>query len=176
MLRQSHACELILVLGWIFTGASCSLDLMPGRATTSGPNGREEITVKVRNGKTGLPIWLASPYVYVGKINPEDFVKSHRRTKFWGDAHVDVTGALPQTVKVEVDFIDRDCRISASAKEFQSFDSNDKNTQDGVYDIGVIRSTGIVAHNFCSGKTQRPEPGVLMIFVIPSSFKEIWYE
>ena len=29
----------------------------------------EQITVKVRNGKTGLPVWLASPYVYVGKVD-----------------------------------------------------------------------------------------------------------
>ncbi len=71
-----------------------SLSGKPAGAFQNGHGGgikREQITVKVRNGKTGLPIWLASPYVYAGSVDSQHMTESHRKTSFWSDAHVDVS-------------------------------------------------------------------------------------
>jgi hypothetical protein len=87
-------------------GASAASDTAP---LSKAPR-HEQITVKVRNGKTGLPIWLASPYVYVGNVDANHMAEAQRKTTFWNDAHVDVTGANPRNVTVVLDFIQRDCR------------------------------------------------------------------
>ncbi len=138
---------------------------------------KQKITVKIRNGKTGLPVWVASPYVFLGRIAPQDFEKSHRRTELWNDAHVDVTGVNPPEVRIWEDFISRDCRFDDKDKadKFRTFDSGG-NTLNGtdVYDLNMILKTGIVTPNHCSAKTQKPEPGVLTIYVIPLTLKELW--
>jgi hypothetical protein len=135
----------------------------------------QQITVRIRNGNTGLPIWIASPYVFLGRADPQDFEKSYRRTKFWSDARVDVSGLTPREVRVWVDFIHRDCRFPAGDNRFSFFDFAG-NTLKGIgfYDLDMILSKGVVATNLCSAKTQKPEPGVLTIYVIPATFKEIW--
>ena len=124
----------------------------------------EQITVKVRNGKTGLPVWLASPYVYVGKVDTLHMAESHRKTAFWSDAHVDVTGANPRSVTVWVDFVDRDCRFATSDGAMYAAD----------FDLDLVLSKGVVVPNLCSSKTQTPEPGVLTLWVIPTTFKDLW--
>jgi hypothetical protein len=43
-----------------------------------------------------------------------------------------------------------------------------------AYDIDSILATGIVASNLCSARIQQPEPGVLTIYVIPETFKQLW--
>ena len=128
----------------------------------------QRIVVKIRNGNTGFPVWLASPYVFVGDTDPQKFIDSYRRTKLWGDAHVDVDGATPPEVKVWVDFIHRDCRYASVDRNYQTDPART------TYDIAKILAEGIVAPNLCSAKTQRPEPGVLTIYVLPATFKELW--
>ena len=135
------------------------------QAARTGGTKRETITVKVRNGKTGLPIWLASPYVYVGKVDTQQMPENQRKTAFWNDAHVDVSGANPRRVTVVVDFVHRDCRYAASDGSMEAA---------ADFDLDVILSTGVVAPNLCSSKRQAPEPGVLTIYVIPSTFEELW--
>ncbi len=128
----------------------------------------QQIVVRVRNGKTGLPIWLASPYVFLGKTDPQNSADSYRRTKLWGDAKVDVTGTSPREVRVWVDFVHRDCRVAEGPGAI---------VPGGLtYDLDRILKTGIVAPNLCGSKTQAQEPGVLTIYVIPESFKELWDE
>jgi hypothetical protein len=82
---------------------------------------------------------------------------------------------VPREVKVWIDFIHRDCRFAEGDSKFRTFDF-DGNTLTGIgsFDLDVILSRGIVAPNLCSTKTQEPEPGVLTIFVIPATFKELW--
>jgi hypothetical protein len=140
-----------------------------------GPGQPQQITVKIRNGKTGRPIWFASPFVFLGEPDPKNFEASHRRTKWWSDAHVDVSGVTPREVRVWIDFIHRDCRFAEGDNRFRAFDFGG-NTLNGIgsFDLNTILSTGIVAPNMCSTKAQHPEPGVLMIYVIPASFKELW--
>ncbi len=135
------------------------------QAAHTGGSEREQILVKVRNGKTGLPIWLASPYVYVGKVDIQHRAENQRKTAFWNDAHVDVSGANPRRVTVVVDFVHRDCRYAASDGSMEAA---------ADFDLDVILSTGVVAPNLCSSKRQAPEPGVLTIYVIPSTFEELW--
>ncbi len=133
---------------------------------SSGGTKHQQLTVKVRNGRTGLPIWLASPYVYVGEIDSRRVEESHRKTTFWADAHVDVTSASPRKVIVWVDFVKRDCRLASSNGVMYAAD----------FDLDLVLSKGVVAPNLCSSKTRSPEPGVLTIWVIPASFKELWDE
>jgi len=157
-----------LVVGSFWGGLSAQ------QASAPPAKPHQRITVKIRNGKTGRAIWIASPYVFLGNIDPQNFEDSYRRTKFWGDARVDVSAAQPRKVRVWIDFIDRDCRYGDDFKQFLVFDYAGRtlrNTE--AYDTDRILSTGIVTRNFCSGKTQRPEPGVLTIYVIPESFKEL---
>src|SRR5215472_8435580 len=82
----------------------------------------QQIIVKIRNGKTGRPIWFASPYVFLGTTDPQQLENSYRRTRFWGDAHVDVSAPQPRQVRVWVDFIQRDCRYGGNFKQFLVFD------------------------------------------------------
>ena len=160
----------------VLTSASCGLCVGLGAQQSSPPlKPHQEIIVKIRNGKTGSPIWFASPYVFLGNAGPEKLDDSYRRTRFWGDAHVDVSATQPREVRVWVDFIDRDCRYGDDFRRFQVFDYAGRTLRNTpAYDIDTILSTGIVAPNLCGSKTQQPEPGVLTIYVIPDTFKERW--
>jgi hypothetical protein len=152
----------IALLLFNVTGNSAG-SFQPGHA---GATTHEQITVKIRNGRTGLPIWLASPYVYVGRVDPQHMAESRRKTAFWSDAHVDVTGANPRKVTVWVDFVDRDCRFATSDGAMYAAD----------FDLDLVLSKGVVTPNLCSSKTQTPEPGVITMWVIPTTFKELWNE
>lgn len=121
---------------------------------------QQTITVKVRNGKTGLPIWLASPCVYVGKFDLAKQDQACRKTKFWSDAHVDVSGADPRTLTVVLDFIHRDCQYAEATASGAV----------GDFDLDTILKKGVVAPNLCSSRTQLPEPSVVVMYVIPSTF------
>ncbi len=165
----------IALLLTFLLSASHGLRLAGQTAASSGPKPLKTITVRIRNGKNGLPIWLASPYVFVGEIDPERFMDSYRRTRLWGDAHVDIAGADPRQVRVWIDFIDRDCRYPDRNQRYLTFDfAGNTLRESAVYDLDTILSKGIVATNFCGKKTQRPEPGVLTIYVLPESFRELW--
>jgi hypothetical protein len=135
----------------------------------------EQIIVQIRNGKTGRPIWYASPYVFLGSPDVKKFEQSYRRTKFWADARVDVTRAEPREARVWVDFIERDCRYAADFNDFRTFDFGGRTLRNmPFYDIDQILSTGIVTPNLCGQRTQQPKPGVLTIYVLPESLKELW--
>ncbi len=174
MMPMSPAIRLAVIFG-VFIAIPPAQQITSQMPATSGARPPEKITVKIRDGKSGLPIWLASPYVFVGKTDPQKFKDSYRRTKLWGDAHVDVSGSDPREVKVWVDFIHRDCRFPDGSQPYRTFDFAG-NTLKGidVYDIDKVLREGVVAPNLCSAKTQQPEPGVLTIYVLPATFKELW--
>lgn len=78
-------------------------------------------------------------------------------------------------MRVWVDLIDRDCRYAANFNNFRTFDFRGRTLrQMPFYDIDQILSTGIVTPNICGQKTQQPKPGVLTIYVLPESLKEMW--
>ena len=166
-LRGCTMLALLLICG------VCDKTVSSQSEASSAVKQHRQIVVKIRNADTGLPIWLASPYVFVGKAEPQRFRDSYRRTKLWGDAHVDVTGADPKEVRVWIDFIHRDCRFPDG--QYRTFDFGGTTLNGiGAYNLDTILATGVVAPNLCSGRTERPEPGVLTIYVIPATFKELW--
>lgn len=164
------AVALLFVLATHTSGRASAQQLASAPAKS-----HQQIIVKIRNSKTGTPIWFASPYVFLGTADPQQFESSYRRTRFWGDAHVDVSATQPRQVRVWVDFIQCDCRYGSNFKQFLIFDYAGNTLRNTVaYDIDSILTTGIVAPNLCSPETQRPEPGVLTIYVIPETFKQLW--
>jgi hypothetical protein len=105
------------------------------------------------------------------------FEKSYRRTRFWNDARVDVNGVEPRQVRVWVDYVDRDCRYAAGDVSTRIFDfAGGTLSRLPAYDIDEILHSGIVAPNLCGSKAERPTPGVLTIYVIPETSKQIWNE
>jgi len=134
-----------------------------------------QIEVRIRNGKTGRPIWYASPYVFLGAADAAQFETSRRRTKFWNDAHVNIDGVEPREVRVWVDFIERDCRYAANDSSMRTFDFAGKTlSRIPAYNIDEILRAGIVTPNLCGAKTEAPAPGILTIYVIPETFRELW--
>jgi hypothetical protein len=174
MFWRATTFRLFLALA-LFAQSHSGLDPSDNPPDRGGPAQHQQITVKIRNGKTGRPIWLALPYVFLGKPDPQHFEESYRRTKLWSDARVDVGGVAPREIRVWIDFIHRDCRFAEGDNRFRIFDFGG-NTLNGIgsFDLDTILSTGIVAPNLCSTKTQHPEPGVLTIYVIPAPFRELW--
>ena len=79
---------------------------------------------------------------------------------------MDVSGADPRTLRVVLDYIHRDCQDAQATASGAV----------GDFDLDTILTKGVVAANLCSATTQRPEPGVVVMYVIPSTFKELWNE
>jgi hypothetical protein len=127
----------------------------------------QRITIKLLNGKTGSPVWwrgLAG--VRFGKtLAHRELDPIYKRTNLFGEAEVDVTDASPPQIAVSADFISRDCRYGPGSQ-----------SESPMYLIEEIRSKGIVSENYCGGPRRTPKPGLLMIYVIPSSVRELWNE
>ncbi|MBB5061537.1 hypothetical protein HDF16_006273 [Granulicella aggregans] len=134
-------------------------------SANNGSAKHQRITIRVRNGKTGFPIWLASPIVYVGKVDVQHMDEARRKTVLWNDAHINVQGADPRRVTVVVELVDRDCRDAASDGSLSATSE---------FDLDLVLSKGVVAPNLCSSKTQKPEPGVITLYVLPETIKELW--
>ena len=127
--------------------------------TQTSPTANQRITIKLLNGKTGRPVWwrgLAS--VSVGSLNSVD-----KRTNLLGEARVNVTDAHPPQVEVVVAFISRDCRYASESQ-----------VRPLTYSIDEIRAKGIVSDNYCGGARRAPKPGMLMIYVVPMTNRELW--
>jgi hypothetical protein len=127
----------------------------------ASPAVRQKITIKLLNGKTGRAVWwrgLAS--VRVGGRESVD-----RRTNLLGEAGVDVTNASPAQVEVIPAFVSHDCRFSEKSQ-----------TRPLSYSVDEVRSKGIVSDNYCGTAKRDPKPGVLMIYVIPMTNRELWNE
>jgi hypothetical protein len=131
------------------------------------PRVKQNITIKLLNGKSGRPVWwrgLAT--VRVGSmIGRVDCAPLDKRTNLVGEAKVDVTNADPPQVAIGADFITRDCRYAPQSQ-----------ARSLIYSIDEIRAKGIVSDNYCGAPKRAPKPGVLMIYVIPSTLRELWYE
>jgi hypothetical protein len=137
------------------------------QANVGSATATEKITIKLLNGKTGRPVWWRGlAYVRVGNaIGRTDLDSLSKRTNLLGEAEVNVSDADPPLVEIGVDFISRDCRYAPKAS-----------VQPLIYSIYEIRAKGVVSDNYCGGPKRGPKPGVLMIYVIPSTFWELWNE
>jgi hypothetical protein len=165
----------LAIVGLCLLGAHSGSEPLAQSSAPMDSHPRQQITIKIRSAKTGLPLWEASPYVFFGRAEPQQLEQSRQLTKLWSDTHVDVTGVSPREVRVWIDFIHRDCRDDSDDIKMRIFDMDGKALERiDVYDLDKILSTGIVAHNYCNARSQKPEPGVLTIYVIPATFKELW--
>jgi hypothetical protein len=127
--------------------------------TPSAP--KQRITIKLLNGKTGGPVgWRGLASVRVGNLETVD-----KRTNLLGQARVEVTNADPAQVEIVPAFVSRDCRYAEKSQ-----------TRPLSYLIDEIRSKGIVSENYCGSAKRVPKPGVLMIYVIPMTNRELWSE
>jgi hypothetical protein len=161
-----------MILGFVFLALSFVYAQSPVKRS---------ITIKLLNGKTGRPIWWrGSPYIFVGEAINEGASNLEARAKvtnFLGEVKIDVTGAHPPLVKVWVDFISRDCRFSQSQAQPKSFTYSGSTLQAlPTYSIEEITTKGVVSENYCSAAKRPAKPGVLMIYVVPASLRELWYE
>jgi hypothetical protein len=95
-------------------------------------------------------------------ITKTDLDAIDKRANFLGEAEVDVTDANPRQIQIWADFISRDCRYSPAAHAIH------------LYSIDEIQAKGIVSENYCGGPRRIPKPGVLMIYVNPSTLRELW--
>jgi hypothetical protein len=140
---------------------------------------RQFITVKLINGKTGRSIWNGIPYVFVGKSMTETIDPYHsdarHRTDFFGETRVEVTDANPAALKVWVDYITQDCRYPSADAPPLAFTYDGKTMKDELtYSIDEIEKTGLVSANYCGAPRTKAKPGVLVIYVIQETFKELW--
>jgi hypothetical protein len=126
---------------------------------------KQTITLKLVNGNTGHAVWwLGKAAVRIGDaIKPGDRGWLPITTNLAGEAKVDVTKANPAQLEAEVNYITRDCRHSSASQP-----------QPVIYSIDEIRTRGVMSDNYCGGPRQAPKPGVLVIYVIPMTLRELW--
>jgi hypothetical protein len=126
---------------------------------------KQTITLKLVSGNTGHSVWwLGKAAVRIGSaIKPGDQGWLPITTNLVGEAKVDVTNADPAQLEAEVNYITRDCRYSSTSQ-----------SQPVMYSIDEIRTRGIVSDNYCGGPKQAPKPGVLVVYVIPMTLRELW--
>jgi len=126
---------------------------------------KQTITLKLVSGDTGHPVWwLGKAAVRIGgAIKPGDRGWIPITTNLAGEAKVDVTNADPAQLEAEASYITRDCRYRDASQ-----------SQPVIYSIDEIRTRGLVSDNYCGGPRQAPKPGVLVIYVIPMTLRELW--
>jgi hypothetical protein len=137
--------------------AVCSVLALAQDATPPKPV--VSITVIVLNGKTGRPVWRESPNIWIDKepsINPY--------TNWRGKARIKVPRDAAQ-LRITPDF-GHDCRW----KEDEA-----NTTRTASYSIADILQTGIVSENICGAAKVTPQPGVLVFYELPSTWRERWY-
>jgi hypothetical protein len=115
------------------------------------------ITIKVLNGKTGKPVWRESPNIWVDKlphINPYTSLRGVAKIRVAGDAAL---------LTITPDW-GHECRSNGdpSAKVEIS------------YSVTEIIRTGVVGQNFCGVARVPPTPGILVLYELPSTWRERW--
>jgi hypothetical protein len=124
-----------------------------GTATSAASPSQQFITVRTVNAHTDIPVWWrSSPIICVGSARYDACIA--QKGNLFGDVRVDVSHADINTITVTEDFVS--CSGGAT------------------YSIDEIISHGIVSENDCGKANRQPKPGVLVIYAIPMSFKELW--
>ena len=112
---------------------------------------REFITLKVINGKTGRSVWNTIPYVFIGeKLNGCRISIATRKSG-----------------------IERTCLGRHVAPPLQFTFDGTTIQQENSYSIAQIKKAGIVTANYCGTAQAQPHPGILLIYVIQETFKQL---
>ena len=116
------------------------------------------ITILVLDGKNGMPVCRESPNIWVDdepRLNPK----------------TDLLGK----VKIEVISDARQIMISPNWGHECRGDDNTEARTNIRYSVAEIVRTGVVTLNLCGKSSRKPEPGVLIFYERPSTWKELWY-
>jgi hypothetical protein len=145
-------------------------------ATPSAPTSSTyHFTLKIYDGRTGHQVrWMPVPYIFAG--NQSDFEAAKRKLDFFGEVNVDINNPDPAQVKVWIDFLQRDCRFQSEDQGRAIVFTFDGKTMAMLpsYSLEEIKEVGVVSQNFCGKVNRKPEPGVLAIFVMPETFRQLW--
>lgn len=63
-----------------------------------------------------------------------------------------------------MDMVDRDCQYATNDGSMQAI---------ADLDLDLALAKGFVGRNFCGSKSQAPEPGVITLYVLPETSKEL---
>jgi hypothetical protein len=132
---------------------------IPARPNAAG-DGLPEITIRFVNGKTGKPV-NDRPNVWLNKQrDPIADLKADEN----GEVKVTVDQAKDLTVRILPNQF-ADCRYKKKISAAVS---------DTAYLISDVLSKGIVTQNYCGHIQSEPKPGVLIAYVRPFTFMELW--
>jgi len=151
--------------------------LLTARAVPLTPKSSTyHLTLKIYDGKTGHQVrWMPVPYIFVG--NQKDFEASKRKLDFLGAVNVDISDPDAAQVKVWIDFLQRDCRFPSEQDQRRAiiftFDGKTMAMLPS-YSLQEIKEVGVVSQNFCGKVNRKQEPGVLAIYVVPETFRQLW--
>jgi len=121
------------------------------------PQSNVSITVKVLNGKTGLPVWRESANIWI-----DDDPQMNPKTNLLGTVKIKIPGKAVQ-LTITPNWA-HECRWDGKP-----------NTKFGdSYSVAEILSTGVVSDNFCGATKVAPTPGVLVFYERPTTWKERW--
>jgi hypothetical protein len=117
-----------------------------------------KIVLRILNGKTGKPIWRHDyPNIWLGNAAVK------QRTDSRGEIIIDVSNAQPP----EIRFLPNtyfDCRSKRDNTSFSKV----------KYPLHEIISKGVVGENLCGTDHVSPTPGVIVMYVPPRTFIELW--
>ena len=142
---------------WLAAWLCCiPIEFSYGQTKENEPT-HERIIVRLRDGRTGIPIWAEYPNIWLGKRATEN-----PSTNLKGEIVVDVTGAMPREIRFLPNWY-ADCRYQGDVQ----------NGSKVKYSITEALSKGVVGENVCGGKHAKLVPGVLVLYVRPLTLQEV---
>ncbi len=146
----------------VVTLAACVMTLHTSVQTTfqsaSPPvTPKTSITILVLNGVNGRSVWREEPNVWI-----DDEPRLTHKTNLFGKT------------KIEVPASAKELAISPNWGHECRGGDNPQARTNIRYSIAEILSTGVVALNLCGKFTRKPQPGVLVFYERPSTWKELW--
>ena len=121
------------------------------------PSPEASITVLVLDGTNGRPVFRESPNIWVDdedRVNP--------KTNLLGKTNIKVSSTANH-IMISPNW-GHECRGGDNPQAITHVS----------YSIAEIRQTGVVTLNLCGKYTKTPEPGVLIFYERPSTWKELW--
>jgi hypothetical protein len=133
------------------------LVLIGGLVATPQTSHKVSITILVLNGANGRPVWGESPNIWV-----DDESRLNPRTNLLGKTKIYVSSDVNE-IKISPNW-GHECRGG----------DNPQARTDIRYSVAEVLRTGVVTLNLCGKSTRKPEPGVLIFYERPSTWKERW--
>jgi len=118
------------------------------------------VALRILNGKTGWPVWVELPNVWLGGANSP--IDPPPQTNLRGEIKLEVPAADLRELRFLPNWY-VDCRSSDDQLAGNKL----------KYSIGEILAVGIVAENVCGKPRAKPTPGVLTLYVRPRTWTEI---